>query len=299
MTKKENLLHYLKHEPYEEAPKPGEIFLMGNSELICTLDIPVRERPLTTSGYDVFGVHWTAASPASHYTQGQAPVYDDIEEWETQVRFPNIDKFEWDQLRADAAKIDRDQQLINVVMYNGPFERTTMLTSFEDCMVNLITDPENFSNLIGAIADYKIALIHKIWECAQPDIYCIHDDWGTMKSTFMSPDLWRQVIKPHTKRIYDAIHSHGAVVAQHSCGAITPLLDDMVEIGADLWDGQDDCNDMPFLREKYRGRLVLPEKPDFSDMPELPPMGPDAPGAMEMPNEKYGGYDTYPEFLFI
>ena len=81
--------------------------------------------------------------------------------------------------------MNREEKVVNVVMYNGPFERSTMLTSFEDCLVNMMVSPEDFKDLIDAIADYKIALIHKIWECAQPDVYLIHDDWGTMKNTFM------------------------------------------------------------------------------------------------------------------
>lgn len=295
MTRKENMLNYLHHRPCDEIPADGDIMLMGNTDLIETLDIPVCERPLTGSGYDVFGVHWSEGTDASHYTQGQPPIYDDIEDWRSQVRFPNVEKFDWAQLKADAQKVDRENKVVNVVMYNGPFERTTMLTSFEDCLVNLMISPEDYADLIGAIADYKIALIHKIWEAAQPDVYLIHDDWGTMKNTFMRPDMWREIIKPHTQRIYDAIHSHGAVVAQHSCGAITPLVPDMVEMGADVWDGEADCNDLPALKKQYEGQMVIPLKLPHAEM--VAAMG-DMSDVPPLPGAKYGGYAEYPEFLF-
>lgn len=294
MTRKENMLRYLHHLPCDQIPDDGEIMLMGSTDLITTLDVPVCERPLIGSGYDVFGVHWTAGGDAPHYTQGQEPRYEDIEDWRSEVKFPNIEKFDWAQLKADAEKVDRENKIVNVVMYNGPFERTTMLTSFEDCLVNLMISPEDYADLIGAIADYKIALIHKIHEAAQPDVYLIHDDWGTMKNTFMSPEMWREIIKPHTQRIYDAIHSHGAVVAQHSCGAITPLVPDMVEMGADVWDGEADCNDLPALKKQYEGKLVIPLKLPHAmmlaagEISEMPPL----------PGAKYGGYEEFPEFLF-
>ena len=73
MTRKENMLRYLHHLPCDEIPGDGEIMLMGNTDLITTLDVPVCERPLIGSGYDVFGVHWTAGGDAPHYTQGQEP----------------------------------------------------------------------------------------------------------------------------------------------------------------------------------------------------------------------------------
>ena len=259
---------------------------------LALLAVPVRERPMFGSGYDVFGVHWTATKGVSHYTIGQKPIYDDIEEWREQVRFPNIEKFEWDQMKAEAENVDRDEKLVGVVLYSGPFERATELTSFEDCLINLITDPENFADLIGAIADYKIAIIEKVWELAQPDIFLIHDDWGTMKSTFMSPALWRKVIRPHTQRIYDVIHAHGAVVVQHSCGAITPLVGDMVEMGADAWDGQPECNDYPALIEQYGDRIVFLDKVPLpaNDNPDAPPPNP--------LGGCYPAYEEYPEFLF-
>ena len=290
MTEKENLLHYLRFEPCEHEPAPEQLDFMAGGELVKVLDIPVRERPLHGSGYDVFGVHWSATADVSHYTTDQKPVYDDIEDWQSQVRFPDIEKFEWDQLRADAATVDRSRQLVNVVMYCGPFERTTMLTSMEDCLVNLMLDSESFADLIGAITDYKISLVEKIWDCAQPDVYLLHDDWGTAKSTFMRPELWREVIKPHTARLYNAIHAHGALILQHSCGAIGPLVGDMVELGANLWDGQPECNDFSALRAQYGDRLHILEKPPRRAMA----------GAVKppMPNEKYGGYAEYPEFLF-
>ena len=290
MTEKENALHFLRHEAYDHKPDPVQLCLMGSSDLVTTLDIPVCERPMFGSGYDVFGVHWSATNGFSHYTVGQKPVYDDIEDWRSQVRFPNIEKFDWDALRADAAAVDRSRRIVNVVLYTGPFERATELTSFEDCLVNLITDPEDFSDLLGAIADYKIALIEKIGECARPDVYLFHDDWGTARSTFMNPELWRQVVKPHIRRIYDAIHAQGAIAAQHSCGAIAPLVGDMVEMGADAWDGQEECNDFPALRRQYGDRLVFLEKAPL-------PSGPDA-ALPPLPSPKYGAYEQYPAFLF-
>lgn len=290
MTERENALRFLHHQPYDHKPDPAQLALMGNTELVRSLDVPVCERPMFGSGYDVFGVHWTATDGFSHYTVGQEPAYDDIEDWRGQLRIPNIEKFDWDALRADAEAVDREKQLVNVVLYTGPFERATELTSFEDCLVNLITDPEDFADLIGALADYKIALIEKIWECAKPDVFLIHDDWGTARSTFMNPDLWREVIKPHTQRIYDAIHAHGAVIAQHSCGAIAPLIPDMVEMGADAWDGQPECNDFPALEAEFGDRLVFLEKAPHPPLPagEKP----------QLPGTKYGAYAEYPAFLF-
>ena len=291
-ARRELVWRYLNHLPCAEIPSPLELQMMDVSPVIKTLDLPVCERPLSGTGYDVFGVHWTHAPQASSYTPGQPPVYDDIEHWREQVRFPDLRHFPWEQFRRAAAAFDREKYLMAVVLFTGPFERATTLTNFEDCLVNLITEPEGFADLIGAIADYKIALIDQIWDCAQPDIFYLHDDWGTTKSTFMSPALWRQVIKPHTQRIYDAVHAHGALVVQHSCGRVETLVEDMVELGADAWDGQSECNDMDALRARYADRLVILDKPSREEI--LAASG----GQLRLPNQSCRPYPEYPAFLF-
>ena len=286
MTEKENLLHYLRHEPCERVPE--FVRIAGSNELVETIEVPVCERPMSGSGYDVFGVHWTDAEGASHYTHGQRPIYDDIENWKTQVRIPNIERFDWETFRKDAELVDRENKVLSIVLYSGIFERATVLTSFEDCLVNLISDPENFADLVGAIADYKIALIGKVCDLAHPDIIVYHDDWGTNRSPFMNPELWRRVIKPHTKRIYDAIHAHDVIVCQHSCGMVAPLVPDMAEIGADAWDGQAECNDLDELEKIVGDRLVILRKPP------LPPNR-----AVRRLESKYGAYPEKPVHLYL
>ena len=292
-SRRELVWRYLNHQPCAETPTALELQIMDASPVIKTLDPPFCERPINGTGYDVFGVHWTQAPQACHYTPGQSPRYDDITCWREELRFPDPARFLWEQLRRDAAKFDREHPLLAVVLFTGPFERATTLTNFEDCLVDMISEPEDFADLIGAIADYKIDLIERIWDCAQPDIFCLHDDWGTTKSTFMSPDLWRQVIQPHTQRIYDAIHAHGAIVAQHSCGRIETLIGDMVEMGADLWDGQSECNDMESLRARYGDRLVIPDKPTRKEI--MAACG----GQLRLPNQSCLPYPEIPEFIFL
>lgn len=260
MNPRQQLLAYFRHEC--EAPPSPQVAFTGPTPHIIGLNVPVCERPMQGGGYDVFGVHWTASEPAGHYTPGQEPIYHDIETWRDEVRFPKIDRFDWSGLEQQAASIDRSEKLVAATLLVGPFERTTCLTRFEDCLVNALLSPEDFSDLIGAIADHKIALIERIWEIAHPDVINLHDDWGTSNSTFMSVDLWRETIKPHTKRMYDAIRSHGMLVCQHSCGAVGPLVGDMVEMGCDAWEAQGDCNgcncnDIPALQAQYGDRLRI------------------------------------------
>jgi uroporphyrinogen decarboxylase len=50
----------------------------------------------------------------------------------------------------------------------------------------------------------------------------------------MSPAIWRDTVKPLLKENADVGRRHGLWVAFHSCGAIRPILGDLIEIGVQV-----------------------------------------------------------------
>ena len=122
-------------------------------------------------------------------------------------------------------------------------------------------DPEAFGELVGAIADYKIEIVKRAYDAARPEVFMFHDDWGTSVSTFFAPDTWRELFKPHVKRICDAILDRGMVCGLHSCGAISPLIGDVVDMGISFWEAQGECNDLDALRAQYPSLTILTTPP--------------------------------------
>ena len=217
------------------------------------MDTVVCERPMFDTGYDVFSVHWTNG----HYTVGQEPIIHDIEDWEEELRIPDLNKLDWEPARASAQQM-RDMGLpVTATLMMGPFERATTLTSYTDCMMNLGEEPELFADMIRVLADYRIAEIRKLHEVTGVEELLIHDDWGCNLSLLMSPATWRQVMAPSTKRIYDACHELGIRVIQHSCGKVQDVLGDIVEMGVDGFQIQSDCNDIPTIKALYGDRVYI------------------------------------------
>jgi hypothetical protein len=296
---RQSFLDYLsaKTDEYEYADQV--MMTGGGAPEFEPLWHPICERPLFHSGYDVFGVHWTRAKPASHYTQGQEPVLINIEEWREQVKFPRVERFDWAYVSDQAAKLDRENKVSVVTLSLGPFERTTALGPFDEALVNAISEPELYAELINAIADYKIQVIEYLHRYGQPDVINLHDDWGTAQNTFFSPDLWRQVIKPATARMYQAIREGGALVGQHSCGHVAPLIEDAVEIGMQIWEAQTEANDIPMLKERYRGilRILAPPPAKGDELGEAGADDDSGPPVEQLPRN-YQPYQEKPTFLW-
>jgi uroporphyrinogen decarboxylase len=70
-------------------------------------------------------------------------------------------------------------------------------------------------------------------EAGVPDALWIYEDMGFTKAPFISPELYRELIFPHHKRLVDFIHSYNIPLIMHSCGNIRPLLPHMAETGID------------------------------------------------------------------
>ena len=61
------------------------------------------------------------------------------------------------------------------------------------------------------------------------------DDLGMQTQTLISPQLYRSSVKPYHARLVQTFHGHSnARVIMHNCGAIRPLLGDLIDCGVDV-----------------------------------------------------------------
>jgi len=116
------------------------------------------------------------------------------------------------------------------------FHNVTWLCGFENTLVNLLLQPEVSKALIRKITDFWVEYAKKMLEFGKGriDIVQTCNDFGTQNGLIMSADTFREFFKPELKRIYDVIKEYGAKVMQHSCGSISEIIPDFIEIGADI-----------------------------------------------------------------
>jgi len=67
------------------------------------------------------------------------------------------------------------------------------------------------------------------------DIIKIWDDLGTQESLLMSPDMYREILKPnHADFIQFIKERTKAKIFFHTDGDVVPLIDDFIELGIDI-----------------------------------------------------------------
>ena len=219
---------------------------------------PICERP-NSAGKDVFGCEWAlnVKAEGGTYPAERNFVITDITNWREQVVLPDVEAYDWKKAREEAETIDRNKYLVCGFIEMGIFERIYLLMGMEEALISYYTNEDEMEALAAAIADYKIAFLKKYYEEIHMDILWYGDDWGTQNNLFISPEIWRRVIKPHTKRIYDCAKSLGIIINQHSCGKIESVFGDMIEMGADCWNPCQPCNDLAGLKRKYGDHICF------------------------------------------
>ncbi|MFC1508280.1 uroporphyrinogen decarboxylase family protein [Candidatus Omnitrophota bacterium] len=66
-------------------------------------------------------------------------------------------------------------------------------------------------------------------------IYVTGTDFGYQRGPLMSPDVFRELYKPHYRRINDFIHDNTTwKTFTHTCGGIRPLIPEIIEAGFDI-----------------------------------------------------------------
>jgi len=67
------------------------------------------------------------------------------------------------------------------------------------------------------------------------DVVTTADDLGMMDRTLLSPAMYRAIVKPRQKRLFDFIKNRTAAKLFYHCdGAIYPLLPDLIEVGVEV-----------------------------------------------------------------
>ena len=187
-------------------------------------------------------------------------VCPDVTRWEETVHAPDLAANctrGWEACRTAARSAVGEEKLLAGFMGTGIFEQCHFLMGFENTLTALYEHPEEMHRLIDYITDYRLGYVKLLIDNLHPDVIFSHDDWGTKDALFMHPDMWREFFKEPYRRFYGYIRSRGCIAVHHADSYLAPIVDDMAEIGIQVWQGVLPENDIPALQRHLGGKLVL------------------------------------------
>ena len=187
-------------------------------------------------------------------------VCTDVTRWRETVHVPDIKANcgeGWAECREQAERLGKGEKLLTGFMGTGIFEQCHFLMGFEDTLTNLYEHPDEMHELIETITEYRIGYARQLIDGLRPEAILSHDDWGTKNALFMKPEMWREFFKEPYRRFYGYIRSRGVIAIHHADSYLVPIIDDMAEIGIQVWQGVLPENDIPALQRHLNGRMTL------------------------------------------
>ncbi len=145
-----------------------------------------------------------------------------------------------------------------------PFERAHAMQGMETFLLNMAMDPDFARALLEKIAHYCKQLMGRFLEelDGNADIIKIGDDLGTQNSLMISPQMYRDILKPVHAAFISFIKSRTrAKIMFHSCGDVGPLIGDFIDIGVDILNpiqtSTGSISDLPALKKRFGKNMVF------------------------------------------
>lgn len=151
--------------------------------------------------------------------------------------WPDASKYNYDETRDEIRALGREYAV------RGPdwfplFCRVCDLFGMEETMVLILTRPQVFEAALECIFDHNAEVCRRYVECGGDELAILYvgDDFATQRGMMISPELWRRTLRPLYAKVFEIGKSAGKFVWFHSCGDVTPVLGDLIDIGVDVWE---------------------------------------------------------------
>ena len=142
------------------------------------------------------------------------------------------------------------------------YDRLTFLLGQVLTLESLIVNMDALKPLMDRIIEFELAIVDNMAD-RKVDGIRFWDDVGSTNGVIMGPKIWRNVLGPYYQRVFRHIHDKGLHVHWHSCGNCFDIMEDLVEMGVDVFSiGEPFMMGLEKLSEKFKGRVCFDCSPD-------------------------------------
>lgn len=132
----------------------------------------------------------------------------------------------------------------------------------EEASLKIILQPHVFEAFIRRHHEFYMDILTRCLKAARGhcDICWLGDDFASQQSMFISPGHWRKFIRPYLAEEVRLAREHDMYVLYHSCGAVRPVLNDLIEIGVNgllVFQTTAAGMDPESIAREFGGRLVF------------------------------------------
>ena len=153
--------------------------------------------------------------------------------------FPDAaELFDFSDLADQAQAVGRNGEYFLFMEVESVFDRTWAVRGMENLLMDLITNENMARYMIEQNAIFFHERTRMLLEAGDGMIDCVgfFNDFGTQEGLLISPEMYRSFVKPYEMELARLAHEHGAKVFYHSCGCVSELYPEFLDIGVDIID---------------------------------------------------------------
>jgi uroporphyrinogen decarboxylase len=250
-------------DPLGGANQDLELELGNDMLLTCQGWANSYYQSLEESYTDEWGIRWriieynTAQGKGKYTEVANNPLADDNSIDNYIPPDPRIE----DRYRSSKALIDNfgNEYPIMGVIVCTIFETAWALRGLEKLMMDFVLNEELANKILDIPYNYHLYAGRKLVELGV-DLIWTGDDMGGQQEMVISPELWRKYFKNRMSKMYSELKSINPdlKIAYHSDGYISPIIDDLVEIGLDILNPIQPKSMNPYtINKRYGKNLTL------------------------------------------
>jgi uroporphyrinogen decarboxylase len=167
----------------------------------------------------------------------QTATLEDLEAYE----WPKpAEDFDYSGIRSQARRLSSEGEYAIVGNMGSPgniFEQSWYLRGLSEFFMDLVDNKDFAHALLSKITSIrKQNAEHFLSEVGEYlDVFQLADDLAMQNGPYMSPELYREMIKPYQIELFRFVKAlTPAKIYYHSCGSVTRLLDDLIDVGVDI-----------------------------------------------------------------
>ena len=156
---------------------------------------------------------------------------------------------------------------------SGFFELGCWKRGYDQFALDLAGEPELAQAFFDLLLSEKMEWLETIVKPLAPymDWFCCGDDLAIQTGPFISPDMFRELVKPYLAEFYGKVRAAApnSYLFHHSCGSVYRLMDDLADTGVQILNPiQPNAFEMEpeRIKEKAHGRLCLHGGIDLQDL---------------------------------
>ena len=173
--------------------------------------------------------------------------YDMVDHPLQEANLEDLENYKWpdpmdagrfEDLEKEAKKLyEETDYALATSLVGSIYEQSWYLRSYQEFTFDLYRNPAFAEKLMDKILEFHMAFFDRFLEAVGPyvQIVFVGDDLAEQKGPAIRPAVYRSLIKPRHRKLYQFIKSKADVkLCYHSCGSVIPFIDDLVEMGVDI-----------------------------------------------------------------